>query len=421
MKSRALRNLLTAIVLFLSLTACAQRGRAAFGLTALGRIGQSPLYVGDNLGNVTWQRVFGRPSPFAIFIRQSGNGAGLTLPYGWMLRPLPIVISCLAGGVVAALFWGAILRRRMRVQTDLLRRAMEEDAARERRLAFVERERGRVLEAINSLMPLEQVLSMIADFISDQMYGLCCWCMLSSGATVGCANARGIEPPEDGMPQTRRDINSSSGERLGVFILDSDQHPGDPLAGGELLELAVSLAALAIDNRRLYEGLIHRSFYDQLTEVPNRFLLETRLADALDSARQHHHRLALIYIDLDEFKAVNDRYGHRIGDIYLQHVARRLTDRLRNGDTLARVGGDEFIALVPRVHDRGEAHEIAHRLQSCFDSPFRIDDLTLHGSASIGVAVYPTDGKDADELKRFADSAMYASKQQAEPELELEP
>jgi diguanylate cyclase (GGDEF)-like protein len=361
----------------------------------------------------SFKQVTGIVASVLVFtLPHRGRVVSPALARWWFHSPLPIVLSCMSGGVISALLWGSILRRRMRIQTDLLRRTMEEDAARERRQSFVERERARVLEAINSRMPLDEVLGMIADFISSQMYGLCCWCMLASGTTIGCSNARGIEPPAEAMPQTRRDIHSSTGERLGVFILDNHQQPGDPLAGTELLDLAGSLAALAIDNRRLYEGLIHRSEFDQLTEVPNRFLLESRLADALASAGRHQHRLALIYIDLDGFKSVNDGYGHRIGDVYLQHVARRLTDRLRGSDTLARVGGDEFIALVPRVRDRIEAGEIAHRLEGCFDSPFRIDDLTLGGAASIGVAVYPCDGQDADELKRFADAAMYARKQQ---------
>ncbi len=337
-----------------------------------------------------------------------------TLPGWWTERHLLFVLCALCSSVVAALTWGAILRHRMRQQTDILRRTMEEEAARERRRAFVERERGRVLEAINSSMPLEQVLGMITSFISEQMNGLCCWCVPHNGGILGCNKTRGVDLPVEGMPHTRRDIHSSSGEQLGIFILDGVHPPGDPLAGSELLDLGVSLAALAIDNRRLYEDLIHRSEYDQLTEIPNRFLLECRISSSLTSAQRHQQRFALIYIDLDRFKRINDQYGHRIGDVFLQKVARRLTDRLRSRDTLARVGGDEFIALIPIVRDRSEAEEIARRLENCFESPFVIDDLILQGSASVGVAIYPEDGGDAHELKLVADAAMYSSKQKVE-------
>ena len=338
----------------------------------------------------------------------------LGLPSWWTPRHLLFVLCGLCGAVAFALLWGAILRGRMRAQTDVLRRTMEEEAARERRQVYLERERSRVLEAINSSMPLDQVLGMITAFISEQMHGLCCWCIPPKGNVIGCNSARGVDSPIEGMPHTRRNIYSSSGEQLGVFILDGVHAPGDSLGGSELLDLGVSLAALAIDNRRLYEDLIHRSEYDQLTDVPNRFLLECRIATAMASAKRHRQQFALIYIDLDWFKMINDRHGHRIGDIYRQKVAKRLSDRLRSRDTLARVGGDEFIALIPIVHDRGEANDIAGRLEGCFESPFQVEDLLINGTASIGIAVYPEDGTEAHELKLVADAAMYAGKQQNE-------
>ena len=177
--------------------------------------------------------------------------------------------------------------------------------------------------------------------------------------------------------------------------------------------MGASLAALAIDNRRLYETLIHRSQYDQLTNAANRFLLESRLDEALAHARRGQSHFALIYMDLDQFKQVNDFYGHRVGDLYLQQVAERISEKLRGMDTLARVGGDEFIALLPVVRGRAEVEEINQRLMRCFDAPFHIDTHILKGSASIGYAVYPEDGITKDALKRVADTAMYANKPHA--------
>ena len=179
---------------------------------------------------------------------------------------------------------------------------------------------------------------------------------------------------------------------------------------GEALEMGASLAALAIDNRRLYETLIHRSQYDQLTNAANRFLLESRLEEALAHAKRSQTHFALIYIDLDQFKHVNDFYGHRVGDVYLQQVAERFSEKLRGMDTLARVGGDEFIALIPVVRNRAEVDEITGRLEHCFDEPFEIDDYSIGGTASIGIAMYPEDGFTKEELKRVADAAMYAHK-----------
>jgi diguanylate cyclase (GGDEF)-like protein len=107
---------------------------------------------------------------------------------------------------------------------------------------------------------------------------------------------------------------------------------------------------------------------------------------------------------------VNDLFGHRIGDLYLQQVAERFSEKLRGMDTLARVGGDEFIALIPVVRNRLEVQEITERLTHCFDAPFRIDGYSISGTASIGIAIYPEDGLTKDELKRVADSAMYSHK-----------
>ena len=120
----------------------------------------------------------------------------------------------------------------------------------------------------------------------------------------------------------------------------------------------------------------------------------------------------LIYIDLDEFKLVNDRYGHRIGDLFLQEAALRMNRQLRPGDRLARLGGDEFAAVVPMVHGRADVEEIAARMERCFEEPFLLEGSSIPGSASVGIAVYPQDGMDRDSLLHVADTAMYAAKNQ---------
>src|ERR1039458_8860868 len=166
----------------------------------------------------------------------------------------------------------------------------------------------------------------------------------------------------------------------------------------------------SIETRRLYSDLRHRSEFDLLTEMPNRFAMDKRLDLLIEEARQNSGIFGLIYIDLDEFKQVNDRYGHRIGDLYLQEVAVRMTRQLRGGDMLARLGGDEFAALVSVVPSRSDVEEAAHRLQRCFGAPFAVEDCSLHGAASIGIALYPEDGLTKDSLLSVADAAMYAVK-----------
>lgn len=346
------------------------------------------------------------PVEFSLHLRSPRDVRVVALSSWWNVQHLLYIIGVLAAVVLAALIWGGMLRRRVYEQTMQIRQSMNYEADRERRQAYLEKQRSRVLEAINSLIPLDEVLRMITKLISEQMGGVQCRCELATGAVDSPT------PKEDGTEEQRRDIVSASGERFGEMVV-SWPEGRKPRFGHEIIDIGVSLAALAIDNRRLYESLILRSEYDQLTEVPNRFLLESRLGEAVHNAREHEHRFALIYIDLDRFKSINDRFGHRVGDMYLQNVAKRLKENLRGQDTLARVGGDEFIALIPNVKDRSEAEEIAWRLDNCFDSPFRIDDHAIDGSASVGFALYPDDGEDEEQLKRFADAAMYAGKQRA--------
>ncbi|MFZ0661556.1 MAG: GGDEF domain-containing protein [Acidobacteriaceae bacterium] len=358
-----------------------------------------------------WNNALG----FELHLRGARDVQVLARPPWWTVSRLLYLVGALGLVIFIAAIWGEMLRHRVHQQTQLIRHGMEEDAGRERRQAFLEKERSRVLEAINSLLPLDEVLRMITDLIRKQMDCLDCCCEVAASGSVtdsasGSASNPGTRAGEQRSRRFERDILSRSGERLGSLILAWSAEDKPVSLRSEVLDMGVSLAALAIDNRRLYESLVRRSEYDQLTDVPNRFYLESFLKEVLDNARRDQHCFALIYIDLDRFKSVNDRYGHRIGDIYLQHIARRLSEKLRGQDTLARVGGDEFIVLVPTVQNRDEAEEIGWRLGGCFDSPFQIDGKTIEGSASIGIALYPEDGADEDQLKRFADSAMYATK-----------
>jgi len=167
---------------------------------------------------------------------------------------------------------------------------------------------------------------------------------------------------------------------------------------------------LAIETSRLHSDLVHRSEFDMLTEIQNRFAFERHLNKLFDQAHGTVQMFGLIYIDLNDFKQVNDRYGHQAGDLYLQMAAGRMKHQLRPRDMLARLGGDEFGVLVPIIHNRSEVEEIAQRLERCFDEPFAVADHAIRGSASMGIAVYPSDGLTDDALMSVADAAMYGVK-----------
>jgi diguanylate cyclase (GGDEF)-like protein/PAS domain S-box-containing protein len=156
------------------------------------------------------------------------------------------------------------------------------------------------------------------------------------------------------------------------------------------------------------EHIVH---YDVLTNLPNRVLLADRLNQAIAGSQRSHNSLAVVFLDLDGFKAVNDTHGHNVGDELLIMVAKLMKDALRDGDTLARIGGDEFIAVLPNLDKNEDYQQVLDRLLLAASEIVTIGGIELQVSTSIGVTLYPQDGADADILMRHADQAMYQAKQ----------
>ena len=150
--------------------------------------------------------------------------------------------------------------------------------------------------------------------------------------------------------------------------------------------------------------------YDSLTDLPNRMLLNDRLTHAIALAQRHRHRLAVLFLDVDRFKHVNDSLGHDIGDRLLQSVARRLLACVRTSDTVSRQGGDEFVILLSEVAHTQDAAATAAKILRALSPPHRIDQHNLHSTASIGIVIYPDDGTDSETLLKHADFAMYHAK-----------
>lgn len=163
--------------------------------------------------------------------------------------------------------------------------------------------------------------------------------------------------------------------------------------------------------KRAEEKIHHLALHDPLTGLPNRTLLDDRLQQTIRLTEREKSHFALLFIDLDRFKPVNDQFGHATGDLLLQEVARRMQTCLRASDTLARIGGDEFVVLLPGVSDADHALAIAEKIRASLDRPFLISDHELLIAACIGTALYPEHGRDPIELARNADQAMYCAKQ----------
>jgi diguanylate cyclase (GGDEF)-like protein/PAS domain S-box-containing protein len=151
--------------------------------------------------------------------------------------------------------------------------------------------------------------------------------------------------------------------------------------------------------------------YDAITALPNRQLLNDRISHAITVAQRHKQKLAVMFVDLDRFKSINDSMGYAVGDKLLQAVARRLQASVRESDTVGRHGGDEFIVLLPELEDERNSEISAGKILASLSAPFLINDATIQISATIGISVYPQDGLDADTLMQNADLAMYEAKE----------
>jgi two-component system cell cycle response regulator len=173
-----------------------------------------------------------------------------------------------------------------------------------------------------------------------------------------------------------------------------------------MLEVRLLYKELAQYSRAQQELALH----DALTGLPNRRLLEDRIETALQHANRNHHKAAVMYLDLDGFKAINDTYGHAYGDEILKMVSQRLLANSRKEDTVARLGGDEFIVLLGDIHCLADAQGPASKLVEALSAPFFINDLTLQLSTSIGISMYPDDAENVTDLISIADYALYEAK-----------
>jgi diguanylate cyclase (GGDEF)-like protein len=182
-------------------------------------------------------------------------------------------------------------------------------------------------------------------------------------------------------------------------------------ANARLIVSSIEAQKLAEQVQTAKDQLDHMAHHDVLTDLPNRILLHDRLKQAIELARRQGRQLAVLFMDLDQFKHINDSLGHAVGDQLLRSVARRLTGCVRHSDTISRQGGDEFVLLLPNIEHAEDAALAAQKMLAAITLPHRIDQHDLHSSVSIGISIYPDDGQDAETLIKNADTAMYHAKE----------
>lgn len=179
----------------------------------------------------------------------------------------------------------------------------------------------------------------------------------------------------------------------------------------DLIIDTIEAQTLAEENEKAKLEMTHLAQHDALTGLPNRILLNDRLAQAIALARRQSKQFALMFLDLDRFKDINDSLGHAVGDQLLQSVAKRLVAEVRSSDTVCRQGGDEFVILLADIEHAKDAAISAQKILATLTVPHRINQHELHISVSIGISIYPDDGADAEILIKNADTAMYHAKE----------
>jgi diguanylate cyclase (GGDEF)-like protein len=329
--------------------------------------------------------------------------------------------------------------------TVTLRDVTEREAA----VRFI-RFRTELLEMIARNKPVDEVSRLLASAVENRLPGYCCSVLscdseyfrvvasphLPEGfsselhavpcnrilQTTDCKGSIELKNWEDSLRKIARNYQfggtwsepmvSAANELLGTVVLYHAYMAPLDASQRRILQEAARLGALAIEHHVAYERLLHQGYHDALTGLPNRLLLADRLQQALARAERNHSQLAYLSIDLDHFKDVNDTYGHDAGDLFLRQISARLAARVRASDTLARTGGDEFTLILPDLQDLHDSGTVAESLTTSLRDPFQLQDHTIYGSASIGIALYPRDGRDAETLQRNADRAMYRAKAQ---------
>jgi diguanylate cyclase (GGDEF)-like protein len=211
-----------------------------------------------------------------------------------------------------------------------------------------------------------------------------------------------------------RKLRDASGQIIGVLeaFAPVETAAVPPAVTDAVLDEMADLAAVAIDNTLLYERLAFQAQHDTLTELPNRMLFQDRVQQSLQLARRHRKRAALLWFDVDRFKQTNDTLGHRVGDEVLCEIARRLKQCLRESDTIARVGGDEFTVLVNDLTRTEDAELVCRKILNALARPIRSGDHELALTASAGMSIFPEHGEDPIVLLRHADLAMYSAKRE---------
>ncbi len=340
------------------------------------------------------------PILFHIEMRSPADMELLSRSSWFTVRHLLGLIGVLSVLAFAVSGWAVLLRHRVRQQTERIERSM-----------LIAKRRSALIERISSSQPMSELFPLICECFSQLLPNtICSWQQTGLSTIPKGTASSAVDPGWETFHEI--DLLGMKNTIVGrlTFAASAELTRFNRSDRAEVVTMITEVAQLAIEHCQLYEGLLYHSTHDPLTDLPNRRHCDDRLRVAISQAEAKGDSVAVIYIDINRFKQVNDRFGHKVGDAYLRAVGSRVREKLRPQDTLARIGGDEFLAIAPGVTGINDAQLLLEDLRNCFRLPFSIDGRRFEGSASLGLACYPDHGSCSEELKRFADHAMYLVK-----------
>ena len=385
-------------------------------------------------GKLPQARALEGESSSAAFARAEANLQAIEQSLGDLSAQQQETVSVGLREAVAEL--GALAAATVLFVTTLIwsRRKQRKLLSLQSRTEQIERDRGRILEMAGRNEPLLAILQVLVSVTQNQLPGsVACFSVIQEGLlsdVVGpglpsllleSAYPRGgsVLPVATRRNQAlahgfadcwSRDVLSSAGKQIGCVDVYLDKHTPTGEVQTGLLEGFAKLAEIVIQHRAMYEQLALQAMRDPLTDLPNRRLFQDRLEQAILRAHRYRDQLAVLLVDLDRFKQVNDLLGHRVGDALLLEVTKRINACLRKSDTLSRMGGDEFTVLLYPVDGVEGAEHVLRRIAEALRAPLTILDHQITVSASIGLSIYPEHGEDPATLLRNADLAMYHAK-----------
>jgi diguanylate cyclase (GGDEF)-like protein/PAS domain S-box-containing protein len=319
------------------------------------------------------------------------------------------------------------------------------DITERRRQEMIEQQRQQVLELMAENASLDAVLRRIEQFVSSSKPGSTCCIRMASHAPTdeisvilyaahqmkdmaasnaatccpdptitgfGCSERSRPEACLSWQHQWSEPVKSATGDLLGAVTLSHEQSSALSDIDLAVLKQAAQLVAIALERKRIEERMEQQASFDALTGLPNRRLFGSRLHEDVSKAERNHSQVALLFIDLDRFKEVNDTLGHDIGDRLLIESANRIRQCVRISDMVARLGGDEFVVTIAEYAETVQIARLSQQIVDALSQPFQFENQVAYVSASIGIACYPDDADNLNTLVSRADQAMYAAKAQ---------